>query len=75
MNSTSKMLVTAATMSMMVANGWSTKGVGVTEYSPRLLTRNRFANVDLKNNAKQPVKSSYNAKQRKRKKALKEQWL
>ena len=73
MNSTSKMLVTAATMSMMVANGWSTKGVA--EYSPRLLTRNRFANVDLKNNAKQPVKSSYNAKQRKRKKALKEQWL
>ena len=70
MNNT-KMLVTAATMSIMVANGWPTGRLA--EYSPRLLTRNRFANVDLKNNAKQPVKSSYNAKQRKRKKALKEQ--
>ena len=61
----SKMVVSTRVMATMIANSMPTSNVVVADLSIEPVSR--FHYVDLSNTAKQPVKSTYNSKQRKRK--------
>jgi hypothetical protein len=63
------MLVTKLVMAQIIAAGFATDGIAVSDSLQPQLKEHRFYGKDLSNIANQPVKSSYNAKQRKRKNA------
>lgn len=59
------MIVNTAVMAQIIALCCSADGIAV--YEPERPKEHRFYGKDLSNTATQPVKSSFNAKQRKRK--------
>jgi hypothetical protein len=63
------MLVTKKVMAQVIAAGFSTDGIAISDPPQPQPKEHRFYGKDLSNTANQPVKSSYNAKQRKRRNA------